>query len=119
MTIEERVRRIARNLIYSYCAYVRNKIAASDENYLKSEIDSDIVKYELLFTDAVQLALGVDRDLSEEFPLSLVRDAAVSMKPVIDDKKNAYALSKYAGGICDTCMLIFRRVEEGIRKNGG
>lgn len=118
MRVSDKVRKVSRDIIKAYAFHVRKRIKQKDILYIQAGIDLDFNTYERLFSEVASISLGVNRVKETSFPTKLLADCAGAIDFMNIDKAYDRVLDRYADAVYDTCILIFRKVEEGLRKDG-
>lgn len=116
MRVSESIRYLARDIIKGYVKHIQKKIALNDPLYILSGVDKDYDTYEDLF-EVVMGFLFKKSDNLNNFNEDLVQECVGVMDLVIEDSKCSRAM-KYADGVYDTCILLYKRIENGVIESG-
>lgn len=117
MNVTGRVKKLSKDIIVKHVHYVRKKIIEQDARYVLSGIDNDLDVYEKFFMEVLSEVLGV-RIKPLEFEHSIVMECVMELDLLIEGHEYSATFSKHKKFVFDTCVMLFREVEKGVRDSG-
>lgn len=112
MRVADSIRYLAKDIIKTYVNYVRYKVHEEDKKFIATGVDKDLEIYEDLFITV--LGVLFNKEVEDKFDMDVVNQCAGVLDIMIEDSKYKKIRNKYADGVYDTCLLIYKKVEEGI-----
>lgn len=118
MELNDKIRWLLKELITTYVKFVKTKVDEEDKNYVKINIDGDFDVYQALCIEVLRKVLESKRIRMRRFPRKVVNDCMEIVEAKLIELNMYEFAVKYNDTIIDTCDVVFKKIEEGLREDG-
>lgn len=118
MELNDKIRWLLKELVTTYVKFVKCKVDEEDKNYIKMNIDNDFDVYKDLCIEVLRKVLESKRIKMRRFPRKAVNECMIVVESKLLELGMYEFAIKYNEVIIDTCDLVFKKIEEGLREDG-
>ncbi|MNL91290.1 hypothetical protein D3C81_10210 [compost metagenome] len=113
------IRIISKEIIKAYVFFIRDKVKQLDSRYINLGIDANFDDYEKLFYVVLRSGLRLpSKEGDDKYSMDIIDECISVIERTIIRHNYSEVISAYKDIVYETCLLAFRKVEEGLRENG-